>query len=97
MMKVAEHAMAADQQDADVTLVFGPMIFGMMLGGAMSRGRGGPNGVSPAMRPGARGMGGPYAMTPGMYPGMRPGMRGMGGPGMVNRSAYGPTSRYPMY
>ena len=96
MMKETEYAMA-DQQEVDVTLCWGPMIFGMMLGGAMNRGRGGPGGVSPAMRPVARGVGGPYAMAPGMYPGMRPGVRGMGGPMMAQRSAYGPTSRYPMY
>ncbi len=96
MIQIAEHAMA-DQQDVDVTLVFGPMIFGMMLGGAMSRGRGGPNGVSPAMRSGTRGMGSTYAGAPGMYPGMRPGARGIGGPRMANRYTYVPTSRYPMY
>ena len=55
--------------DVDATLCWGPMIFGMMLGGSMNRGRGGPG-----MRPGVR---------PGMGPVMNPqGRIGMGGPGM---------------
>ncbi len=88
------------QYDVDATLCWGPLIFGMMLGGSLGRGRGGPV----MMRPGP-GMG-PYLNTtvpgvrrPGMGgPMVGPKMPGTGvGPGMVNPQYPGAVRRYPMY
>ncbi len=92
--------------EVDATLCWGPLIFGMMLGGALGGGRGGPVMAPPGMRPylntavpGLRRPGTMPAMMSPRMPGMGVGGPGtaIGGPGMpvLRRPGQGP--RYPMY